>query len=206
MEPALNQGLHPRQDKGSHDTDREAPDKEKELEAPEAHGSSSPRSQNSQSNGSQGTITEDEGRFKSLWMHAYEILRIKDPELVTAYEGYLNSDDTGHIASASPCLSLELISSIITSKLEDGKVNKVVLHLSSEPVKVREQGEKVIKFILWFKTFFRTTILAQPFAALVWSEILNLLRVSLALIKGGRIAADNAIYSLCSNPQGKVKT
>lgn len=116
-------------------------------------------------------------------MHAYELLKLRDPGLVTAYEHHLASTDTDLTASASSFLSPERIESIIKPKLEDREAKRLVERLSSEPVKVREQGERVIAFILWSKSFASTAIRAQAFAALAWSGVSILLPVSWAMIK-----------------------
>lgn len=143
-----------------------------------------PRSlQNNQSDNSDGVTAEDEERSKDLWMHAYESLKLRDPDLVIAYERHLASGYISHTASAPPSLSPELIESIIKPKLDDRDAKRLVVRLGREPIKVREQGEKVIKFILWSSTFISTAISAQPFAALAWSGVSILLPVSLAMIK-----------------------
>lgn len=203
LEPVLDQGSHPQQNKRIHSIDSAASEEGKLEAAATVHGSSSPR--NSQIDGSDGTIPEDEGRSKDLWMHAYEILKIKDPELVTAYERHLTSDDASHTASTSPHLSPQLIASIIKPKLEERASKKLVLDLGKKSVKLREQGEKVIKFILWSTPFISECINARPFAALAWSGVSNLLSVSLALIKRSLTAADKVIYSSCSTTPNRVK-
>lgn len=102
---------------------------------------------------------------------------------MTAYERRLTSADTCHTASASPFLNPELIGSIIKPKLENGEVKRLVERLSGEPVKVREQGERVLKFILWSDTSISASVNAQPFAALAWVGVSILLPVSLAMVK-----------------------
>lgn len=50
---------------------------------------------------------------------------------------------TTNLADPSP--SPELIETIFKSKLQDREANQLVINLGTEPVKVREQGEKVIQ-------------------------------------------------------------
>ena len=208
-EPVLDQASHPRQNKGIHHSNTVAAEEKGELEAPTAHGSSSPR--NSQKNSSDGSIAEDGERSTDLWMHAYESLKTKDPKVMKAYElwlsedlgpvtsdeNFLTSDGVGRTALVSPRLTFDHIGSVIKKNWEDHKIQELVTKLSSEPAKVREQGEKAVNFILWSKPFVLTAICDRPYTALAWSGVLILLPVSLTMIKRSLISADQAIYSLC---------
>ncbi len=116
---------------------------------------------------------------KDLWLQAYKKLESRERDLVAAYKHHLaptiaNSTDSS--------LSPELIETIIQLNLEDKKANQWVVSLGKKPVKVREQGEKVIKFILWSKDIISQALSAQPYAALAWSGVSILLPVSYALI------------------------
>lgn len=126
---------------------------------------------------------EDGRQSKDLWMHAYEALKLRNPELVIAYERHLASADISHTSSASPSLSPELIEAIVKKKLEDREAKRLVVRLGEEPIKVREQGEKVIKFIIWSNGFISAAVSAQPYAALAWSGVSILLPVSCAMIQ-----------------------
>ena len=117
----------------------------------------------------------------NLWMRAYEVLKLRDPELVTAYECHLTSADPSHTVSAFTSLSPKLIEAIIKEKLEHREANRLVVHLGTRPIKVREQGEKIIKFILWSNNFVSAAVSVQPYAALAWSRVSILLRVSYAM-------------------------
>lgn len=86
-------------------------------------------------------IGEDSGQSKDLWMHAYEILKSRDPSLVIAYERYLASVIDSQAARAQVPLNPDTINTIIKQKLQ-------VVRLGAKSIKLRAQGEKVIKFIL----------------------------------------------------------
>lgn len=116
-------------------------------------------------------------------MHAYEALNLRNPDLVAAYEGHLASAEISHTASEFPSLSSELIEAVIKSKLEDREASQLVIRLGREPIKVREQGEKVIKFMLWSNSFISAAVSVQPYAALAWSGVSILLPVRCALIQ-----------------------
>ena len=116
---------------------------------------------------------------KDLWLQAYESLDLREPDLVAAYKRRLAPTSTN---SADPSLSPELIETIINSNLQEREADQWVINLGKKPVKVREQGEKVIKFIIWSKDIVSEALSAQPYAALAWSGVSILLPVSCALI------------------------
>lgn len=126
--------------------------------------------------------TGDAKKSEDLWLHAYEALKLRDPDLVAAYGRQLAPTGPTGTNSADPSPSPELIGAIIKSRLQDREASQLVIHLGKQPVKVREQGEKVIKFILWSKDIVSQALSAQPYAALAWSGVSILLPVSCALI------------------------
>ena len=123
---------------------------------------------------------EDAKNTKDLWLQAYEALELREPDLVAAYKRQLAPTNTNF---ADPSLNPELIETIIQSKLQDREADQWVVDLCKKPVKVREQGEKVIKFIIWSKDVVSGALSAQPYAALAWSGVSILLPVSCALIQ-----------------------
>ena len=114
-----------------------------------------------------------------LWLQAYEALELREPDLVAACKRRLAPASTN---SADPSLSPELIETIINSNLQDREADQWVINLGKKPVKVREQGEKVIKFILWSSDIVSQALSAQPYAALAWSGVSILLPASSVLI------------------------
>ena len=89
--------------------------------------------------------TGDAKKSEDLWGHAYEALKLRDPDLVAAYERHLAPTRAN---SAHPSPSPELIETIVQSKLQGREASQLIIKLSKQLVKVRELGEKVIKFIL----------------------------------------------------------
>lgn len=140
------------------------------------HGLSSSETVRSKSD--DGVAAEDEAKSNDLWKHAYEIVKRRNQEMVTAYEHYLGLLDPGHTSSTSPSLNPELLESIIQPKLDDREARRLVLHLGRKPIKVREQGEKILKFILWSNSAISAAVSANPFAALAWSGISLVVPVS----------------------------
>ena len=122
----------------------------------------------------------DAKNSKDLWLQAYEALELREPDLVAAYKRRLAPTSTN---SADPSLSPELIETIINSNLQDLEADQWVINLGRKPVKVRDQGEKIIKFILWSNDIVSQALSAQPYAALAWSGVSILLPVSSVLIE-----------------------
>ena len=139
-----------------------------------------PRTQHGHSNDE--VATRDVKKSEDLWVHAYEALKLREPDLVAAYERHLAQLAPAVTNSAHPSLSPGLIETIAKSKLQDREADQWIVHLGEQPVKVREQGEKVIKFILWSNGIISQAVSAQPYAALAWSGVSILLPVSCALI------------------------
>lgn len=110
--------------------------------------------------------TGDVKKSEDLWVHAYEALELRNPDLVASYKRLLAPTIT---TSANPSLSPELIETIVKSKLQDCEADQLFINLGKKPVKVREQGEKVIKFILWSNDIVSQALSAQPYTALAWS-------------------------------------
>ena len=124
--------------------------------------------------------TRDSGLSKDLWEHAYDILKRREPELVASYNDHLTV-----IASKSEHTSLqpEIIETVVRSQLQDREAKQLVIRLGKQPIKVREQCERVTKFILWSKDIVSQALSAQPYAALAWSGVSILLPVGIPLIR-----------------------
>ena len=101
---------------------------------------------------------------------------------MAAYEHQLADLASTITNSADPSLSPELMETIINSELQHREADQWVVKVGQKPVKVREQGEKVIKFILWSNDIVSQALSAQPYAALAWSGVSILLPVSCTLI------------------------
>jgi len=119
--------------------------------------------------------TEDAKPSEDLWERAYRALEQREPDLVTEFACLV---DPTVAESTKPSLSPEIIKNIISSKLQDREAKQMIIHLRNRPIKVREQGEKVVKFILWSNEIVSQAVSAQPYAALAWSGVSILLPVS----------------------------
>lgn len=125
-----------------------------------------------------GPATDGDGSHSQyLWMRAYNALEIRSPDLVAAYARHLDPALNSSTTPSQHALSPKTIKAVIERKLQDNETKKLVFHLGSESIKVREQGEKIIKFILWSNDFISAAVSAQPYAALAWSGVSVLLPV-----------------------------
>ena len=126
-------------------------------------------------------LGNDTSEQEDLWQSAYKALEARNLELVTGYKlalAAINDSPTDCAQASLP----DLIKIVVDKGLQDREKKRMVIHLHDKPIKVREQGEKVIKFILWSNKFISAAVSAQPYAALAWSGVSILLPVSCATI------------------------
>lgn len=118
--------------------------------------------------GSQTTSSHD----NDLWYQAYEKLKEREPELTADYEKHLAQLHGG--ASISNPKSVE---SIVKTLLEARQKKQWRVSLVGQEVKIREQAEKLAKFLLWTDPIVKNALSSQPYAALAWSGVSILLPV-----------------------------
>lgn len=111
------------------------------------------------------------------WSWAYEILRTRAPELIEDYEKHLASLQSN--AATNPgLLNSQSAESIVKQLLDDREKKQWRVSLSGKDINVREQCERLIKFLLWSDPVIKNAVSAQPYAALAWSGVSLLLPVS----------------------------
>ena len=93
---------------------------------------------------------------------------------MATYERYLSNLVS---KAGTSTMSPEFIQNIVESKLNDHEASQMIIQLQGKPIKVRKQGERVIKFILWSKDLVSAATSTQPYAALAWSGVSILLSV-----------------------------
>lgn len=131
-------------------------------------------------------LSNDISQQEDLWQNAYKALEARNLDLVTGYKlalATLNNSQTDCAQTSLP----DLIKIVVDKGLQDREKKQLVIHLGKKPIKVREQGEKVIKFILWSNNFISAAVSAQPYAALAWSGVSILLPVSCATIQNDSV-------------------
>ncbi|KAF3407560.1 hypothetical protein DPV78_000940 [Talaromyces pinophilus] len=108
------------------------------------------------------------------WTRAYEIFQNRQPELMADYKKHLASlqDDVVASADLSTPRSVE---SIVKQLLEDREKKQWRVSLLGKNIKIREQAERLTKFLLWSDPIVKNAVSAQPYAALAWSGVSLLL-------------------------------
>jgi hypothetical protein len=112
------------------------------------------------------------------WAQAYEILKEREPELTADYAKHLAS------VRGDPPASIHLsvprsVESIVKQLLEDREKKQWRVSLLGRDIKIREQAEKLAKFLLWSDPIVKDALSAQPYAALAWSGVSLLLPVGI---------------------------
>ena len=107
-----------------------------------------------------------------LWARAYEILQEREPELMGDFIRHLSSlqDDPDPLSSKS-------VQSLVTRLLEDREKKQWRVSLLGKDIKIREQAERLAKFLLWSDSIISEAVSAQPYAALAWCAVSLLLPV-----------------------------
>ncbi|KAJ5202187.1 hypothetical protein N7449_004266 [Penicillium cf. viridicatum] len=110
-----------------------------------------------------------------LWALAYVILQKRDPELVEGYQT--------HLSLAQRNSSVDAVDTDLS--------NPRSVDLLVKDVKIREQTEKLAKFLLWADPVVKNAVSTQPYAALAWAGVSLLLPLlsnsttaNLAMLKG----------------------
>ncbi|KAL9601837.1 MAG: hypothetical protein Q9179_002728 [Wetmoreana sp. 5 TL-2023] len=108
------------------------------------------------------------------WIRAYEILKTRQPELTADYERHLGSLQVG-TASSADLSTPRFVKSIVKQLLKDREDKQWQVSLLGKDIKIREQAEKLVKFLLWTDPIVKNAVSAQPYAALAWSGVSLLL-------------------------------
>ncbi|GIJ91391.1 hypothetical protein Asppvi_010356 [Aspergillus pseudoviridinutans] len=134
------------------------------------------------------------------WTRAYEILQTREPELIEDYKKHLGSlqRDGATDADLSTPRSVE---SIVKQLLDDREKKQWRVSLLVKEVKIREQAERLVKFLLWSDPVVKNALSAQPYAALAWSGVSLVLPLLMsgvtkneAMLRGFNLIGDVQVY------------
>jgi ankyrin repeat domain-containing protein 50 len=114
--------------------------------------------------------------YLNPWTRAYGIFQSREPELMADYKTHLASlqDDAAASGDLSTPRSVECI---VKQLLEAREKKQWRVPLLQKDVKVRDQAERLAKFLLWSDPIVKNAVSAQPYAALAWSGVSLLLPV-----------------------------
>ncbi|KAB5513489.1 hypothetical protein GE09DRAFT_980623, partial [Coniochaeta sp. 2T2.1] len=108
------------------------------------------------------------------WGTAYKIFQEREPDLTADYAKHLASVQ-GDPAASTDLSVPRSVESIVTQLLEDREKKQWRVSLLGRDIKIREQAEKLAKFLLWSDSIVKDALSAQPYAQLAWSGVSLLL-------------------------------
>ena len=112
------------------------------------------------------------------WHLAYKIFQNREPKLTVDYQSHLASLCDGNTDSAD-LSTPRSVESIVKQLLEDRDEKQLRVSLLGKDIKIREQAERLAKFLLWSDPVVKNALSAQPYAALAWSGVTLLLPVGM---------------------------
>ena len=111
-------------------------------------------------------------KSKGLWRQAYASLKERESALVEDYERRLSPSD-------STFDDQEEMQKAIKDAIEVRDTRQLALKLFGKSVKMREYGEKLVKFITWSQNYILPVVSTEPHAALPCAAVSVLLPVRL---------------------------
>jgi len=121
------------------------------VENPFSHAVSTELDDNSKKRAASRCRDQNQGR--DLWMHAYLMLQKREPKLAELYENHLT---THNFLTGS--LTPESAKSIVEKLLQEREKKQWRINLFQKEVKIREQAEKLIKFLLVSDNVIKTAL------------------------------------------------
>lgn len=132
-----------------------------------------------------GDDVNTESTVSSLWDEAYKKFCEENKSLVHDFEEYLleskNPSSDKIIISSGPERQGE-IEKLAKDKLDALETSRLHFSVWGREIVVRDQLQKVLKFILACKDVISTAISAEPGASIAWSGALVILQVSTARV------------------------
>lgn len=130
-------------------------------------------------------VTVQDASTKDLWGQAYAKLLEEEPELMDAYNQHLkarycHSQGSNRPSYGPEAMSPGVVKAILQGLGEERKAKQWKLELFGKEIKVREQGEKLVKFLLWADGMVKaaTSASPEPYSALAWSGVAVIMPVS----------------------------
>jgi hypothetical protein len=119
---------------------------------------------------SQPKLTVTLTKSEQLWREAYRIVKEMELDLVQSYEKNLSPQNTTFTSPTQ-------IQDAVKASLDNREARQIIVTLAGKSIKVREYGEKLVKFTMWSKDLISSAVSTEPHAALAWVGILLLLPV-----------------------------
>ncbi|KAJ5691375.1 hypothetical protein N7488_012110 [Penicillium malachiteum] len=132
------------------------------------------------------------------WAEGYKFLEQREPELMEDYKKHLLSLHDLVTDGGSTSWSVD---AIVRKLLENREKKQWRVSLLGKDVKMREQCERLAKFLLWSNPVVQSAVSTQPYAALAWSGVSLLLPLltssttkNEAMLKGFNSIGDIQVY------------
>jgi hypothetical protein len=109
-----------------------------------------------------------------LWARAYEIAQERERELMADYKRHIVSLQ-GDASAGGDLFTSRTVESVVNKLFEAREKKQWRVSLLGNDVKIREQVERLAKFLLWSDPVVKNALSAQPYAALAWSGVSILL-------------------------------
>lgn len=116
-----------------------------------------------------------------LWAQAYTLLEEREPDLVKDYEKHIQSQEEEALSTQRAALSNpESVKETLQNLQEERKTKQWKFTIRSKDHKIKDQLEKLVKFVSLADGIIKQAVSAQPYAALAWSAV----SIFLPLISG----------------------
>ena len=125
---------------------------------------------------STGTTSTSPMVSEDPWARAYDLVQERESQLMADYWKHLVSlqGDTATSADVSTPQSVE---SVVQRLQETREKKQWRVSLLGNDIKIREQTERLTKFLVWTDSVIKSVVSTQPYAALAWSSVSLLLSV-----------------------------
>jgi hypothetical protein len=107
-----------------------------------------------------------------LWGKAYAALEQDEPDMVKSFK-----QDVSSAANTQVSVTPSDLAKMLQIKLEQQDSKQLIVTILNKRIKVREQGEKVVKFVMWSKDVIGAAASLEPHAAIAWAGVSLLLPV-----------------------------
>ncbi|QYS97233.1 NACHT_N domain-containing protein [Trichoderma simmonsii] len=110
----------------------------------------------------------DEGN--ELWARAYTLAKEREKQLIEDYERHITSLEGVSVDGKSFSAPHD-VKAHVNQLLEIRQRKEIQVSIMGHDITMREQIEKLAKFLLWSDAIVKSAVSAQPYAALAWSGV-----------------------------------
>ncbi|KAF3073748.1 hypothetical protein CFAM422_003956 [Trichoderma lentiforme] len=116
------------------------------------------------------TANDLSGEGNELWAQAYTLAKERDKQLMDDYERHIASLEGVSVDSESFSAPHD-VKVHVNQLLELRQRKEIQVSIMGHDIIMREQIEKLAKFLLWSDAIVKSAVSAQPYAALAWSGV-----------------------------------